>query len=159
LDDPVTSVIRERRDGDLHECVALLAQVHVRQRYPINWPDNPCAWLTPPGMAAAWVATRDDEVMGHVCLVRKDLVTPDLTLERLFVSPVAAGTGVGTALVSHASDWAAQRRSRLSLDVVENCAKAVTLYGRLGWRLTGKTPIDWGGNAAHCLLHFEAPSG
>jgi [ribosomal protein S18]-alanine N-acetyltransferase len=159
LDGPVTWVIRERRDGDLQECAALLAQVHVEQRYPVHWPDDPCAWLTPPNVAAAWVAARDDEVIGHVCLVRKDLETPDLTLERLVVSPVAAGSGVGRALVSHAGDWAAQRRSRLSLDVVENCAKAVTLYGRLGWRLTGKTPIVWGDDVAHCLLHFEAPSG
>lgn len=155
MNGPVAWVIRARRDGDLQQCVALLAQVHVEQRYPVHWPDDPCVWLTPPNMAAGWVATRDDEVIGHVCLVRKDLETPDLTLERLFVSPNAAGSGVGRALVSHASDWAAQRQSPLSLDVADNCTKAVTLYGRLGWRLTGKTPIDWGDDVAHCLLHFE----
>lgn len=159
MDGTVAWVIRERRDGDLQQCAAVLAEVHVEQRYPVNWPKNPCVWLTPPNVAAAWVAARDDQVIGHVCLVRKDLETPDLMLERLFVSSIAAGSGVGRALVSQASDWAAQHHSRLSLDVADNCAKAVTLYGHLGWRLTGKTAIDWGDDVAHCLLHFEAPSG
>jgi GNAT superfamily N-acetyltransferase len=154
----VTCAISERRIRDLEGCAALLAQVHVTQRYPIRWPDDPRAWLTPPDVAGAWVATRDDEVIGHVCLVRKDLVLPELTLERLFVSPDVAGSGVGRALINHASDWAAERRSRLTLNVAENCAKAITLYGRLGWRLTGRTPIDWGDDAADSLLHFEAPT-
>lgn len=156
---PVTYVIRERRARDLETCVALLAQVHVTQRYPIRWPDDPRAWLTPPDAAGAWVATLHDDVIGHVCVVSKDLAPSELTLERLFVSPDAAGSGVGRALMNHASNWAAVRRSRLTLDVAENCAKAIALYGRLGWRLTGQTPIDWGDDAADSLLHFEAPTG
>ncbi|MFC6285292.1 GNAT family N-acetyltransferase [Nocardioides sp. GCM10027113] len=155
----MTWVIRERRDGDLHECAALLAQVHVEQRYPVNWPDDPGTWLTPANMAAAWVVARDDEIIGHVCLVRGNLSTSDLTLERLFVSPVAVGSGVGRALVIQASDWTAQRGAQLSLDVADNCAKAVALYRRLGWRQIGETPIDWGGDLARRLLHFEAPTG
>lgn len=157
--EPVTYVIRERRACDLDTCVAMLAQVHVTQRYPIRWPDDPRIWLTPPEAAGAWVATLRDEVIGHVCVVRKDLVRSELTLERLFASPDAAGSGVGRALINHASDWAAGRRSRLTLDVADNCAKAINLYSRLGWRLTGQTPIDWGDDAADSLLHFEAPAG
>ena len=155
----MTYVIRERRARDLDTCVSLLAQVHVTQRYPIRWPDDPQTWLTPPDAARSWVATLHDDVVGHVCVVVKDLVRSDLTLERLFVSPDAAGIGVGRALVNQASDWAAERRSRLTLDVAENCAQAITLYRRLGWRLTGQTPIDWGDDAADSLLHFEAPAG
>lgn len=130
MDGPVAWAIRERREGDLQPCVALLAQVHVEQRYPVHWPQDPCVWLTPQNVAAAWVATRGDELIGHVCLVRKHLGGPALTLERLFVSPNAAGSGVGKALVNHASDWAAQRRSPLSLDVADNCTKAVSLRSR-----------------------------
>ena len=100
----------------------------------------------------------NDEVVGHVCLARRDLETPVLSLERLFVSPAVVGSGVGRALVAHSSDWANQHRQRLTLDVAENCTDAVNLYGRLGWRLTGRTPIDWGGDLARYLLHFEAPN-
>ncbi|MBC9226900.1 hypothetical protein GL325_11220 [Aeromicrobium sp. 636] len=59
--------------------------------------------------------------------------------------------------LGHANGRAAHRRSRLTLDVAENCSSAIALYGQLGWRLTGKTPIDWGEDVADCLLHFEAP--
>lgn len=154
-----TWVISERQLPDLEGCAALLRQVHVTQRYPVRWPDDPEAWLTPPGMTAAWVARRDDEVIGHVCLGRKGLAPPDLTLERLFVAPDAAGSGVGRALITHASDWAAERRLPLTLDVADNCTNAITLYERLGWRLTGRSPIDWGDDAASSLLHFVAPTG
>lgn len=159
LDEPVTWVIREREDRDLQACAALLAQVHADQRYPIHWPDDPHTWLTPHDMAAAWVAVREHEVIGHVCLVRRDLATPELKLNRLFVSPLVVGNGVGKGLVVHATDWARRHRSRLTLDMLENCANAVTLYTRLGWRLTERSPIDWGDGVAHCLLHFDAPSG
>lgn len=154
----VTWVIRERGAGDLEDCAALLAQVHVEHRYPIHWPDHPCSWLSPPDMLVAWVAARDGEVVGHVCLVCKDQMAPNLTLERLFVSPLAAGAGVGRALVVRASEWATERRSGLTLDVVENCTEAVALYRRLAWRLTGQTPIEWGDDVAQRVLHFEAPS-
>jgi [ribosomal protein S18]-alanine N-acetyltransferase len=151
-------VISERRDRDLQDCTTLLTQVHINQRYPIHWPDDPIAWLTPRDMVAAWLAARDGEVLGHVCLASKGLVTPDLTLDRLFVSPAVGGRGVGRALVTHASEWAAARGRRLSLDVVENCTNAVTLYRRLGWRQSGRTRIDWGDDVAQYLLHFDAPS-
>ena len=110
-------------------------------------------------MVAAWVAASDDEVIGHVCLVRRDPVAKDLKLERLFVSPVSGGRGVGRALVTEAGEWAAQHEFRLSPDVVENCTEAVALYLRLGWRLTGRTPIAWGQDAADYVLHLEAPPG
>lgn len=157
MDDLVTWAIRERRDGDVQESAGVLSQVHFEDRYPIHWPDDPCAWLAPPNMVIAWVAARHDEVLGHVCLVRRDLLTHDLRLERLFVSPQAKGMGLGRALLGHANAWAAHRRSRLTLDVAENCSSAIALYGRLGWRLTGRTPIDWGEDVAEYLLHFEAP--
>lgn len=63
-------------------CAEPLAQVHATQRYPIRWPDDPRVWLTPPDMAGAWVATRHDGVIGHACVVGRDLVPPELILER-----------------------------------------------------------------------------
>lgn len=158
MHEPVAYVIRERSVLDLEACAAMLAQVHVEQRYPIRWPDDCHAWLTPANVAAAWVAVRGDEVIGHVCVARKHQMPPELTLERLFVSPDAAGSGVGGALIDQARNWAAERRSLLTLDVAENCGRAIAVYGRLGWRLTGRTPIDWGDDAADSLLHFEAPA-
>ena len=46
---------------------------------------------------------------------------------------------------------------KLSLEVVDNRGAAVTLYRKAGWRETGRTPIDWGGEHASAVLHFDAP--
>ena len=45
------------------------------------------------GEPVTCAATQDDEVVSHVCLVRKALVPPELTLERLTVSPDVATSG------------------------------------------------------------------
>src|SRR5579875_1359301 len=58
--------IRVREDGDLDRCVQALAAVHQTSGYPANWPADPAGWLTPGGMAGAWVATTAAEpVAGH----------------------------------------------------------------------------------------------
>jgi Acetyltransferase (GNAT) family len=68
----------------------------------------------------------------------------DSSLERLFVSPAAAGLGVAGALVTERWEWASSRENRLTLDVAENCTAAIGLYKRLGLHLTGRTQISWG---------------
>jgi [ribosomal protein S18]-alanine N-acetyltransferase len=157
LDEHVHSAIRKRRDQDVQECAALLAEVHAKDQYPVHWPDDPSGWLTPPGMAEAWVAEAGNEVIGHVCLVRRGTPTQGLMLERLFVSTSQRGRGLGSALLIAAGTWAAQHEYRLTLDVLENCTDAIRLYRALGWRLIDQTPIDWADDVKHALLHFEAP--
>jgi hypothetical protein len=60
--------IRARTDADLKACVAFLRTVHETAGYPVNWPAEPDAWLTPPDALGSWVATADDRVVGHVAL-------------------------------------------------------------------------------------------
>ncbi len=131
--------------------------MHTIHRYPIHLPEDAPTWLTPVDLAAAWVAVREREIVGHVCLTHRDRRAQVLALERLFVSPAAAGHGIGRALVTKASDWATRHGHRLTLEVVDNCVDAIGLYRRLGWRLSARTQIDWGDSAARYLLHFDAP--
>ncbi|MBP0460990.1 hypothetical protein [Streptomyces montanisoli] len=65
-------LVQERTADDLDACVRVLAGVHARDAYPLNWPGDPAGWLDPPALDAAWVA-RDPasgEVVGHVALCR-----------------------------------------------------------------------------------------
>jgi hypothetical protein len=59
--------IHARRDDEIDLCVALLAEVHAADRYPLLWPADPRGWLAPPGLLDAWVAA-DDGVVGHIAL-------------------------------------------------------------------------------------------
>ncbi|MEI8408331.1 MULTISPECIES: hypothetical protein [unclassified Kribbella] len=60
-------MIRERGESDLDSCAGFLRDVHELAGYPVNWPADPQAWLTPPGILGAWVITTDDgRVAGHV---------------------------------------------------------------------------------------------
>src|SRR6266700_7974190 len=58
--------VRPRADGDLGECVLLLDAVHRADGYPAYWPDDPAQWLSPPAMLGAWVAEREDRIVGHI---------------------------------------------------------------------------------------------
>jgi len=60
---------RERRDDDLDELVAVAARVHAVDHYPIFLPHGDFArFLTRPSPVAAWVAVRDERIVGHVAL-------------------------------------------------------------------------------------------
>lgn len=151
------AAIRSRRTADLEPCARLLAAVHVAHRYPVHWPDDPVSWLRPADLSTAWVAVLDGEVVGHVCLTTQPDAAPLLAVERLFVSPASARRGIGEALLQTAAGWAARRQLPLTLEVADNCASAIALYERLGWRRTGATGIDWGDGVATSVLHFTAP--
>jgi GNAT superfamily N-acetyltransferase len=152
--------IRARADADLEACVAFLRTVHETAGYPVNWPADPDAWLTPPDALGSWVATADDRVVGHVALT---LSGPGAVLvERLFVDPKETGAGLGRRLLDHCVSVAAERALDLSLQVADNCHAAIRLYRRAGWRETGIAPIDWGGDQASTVLLFapaQCPPG
>jgi GNAT superfamily N-acetyltransferase len=149
-------VIRERGESDLDSCVGFLRDVHEIAGYPVNWPGDPQAWLTPPGMLGAWVITTDDgRVAGHVALTEGDAGTA--LVERLFVDPKATGGGLGRRLLAHAVQLGADLGRHVGLEVADNCQAAIALYQRSGWRETGRTRIDWGGRQASAVLRFEAP--
>jgi GNAT superfamily N-acetyltransferase len=153
----VNATIRAREPADLDACLRILGAVHAVQRYPIHWPDDAAAWLSPPGTTGAWVALLHREIVGHVCVTSQPNDQRPLSLERLFVSPASSGHGVGKALVEHACRWATQRQERLTLEVVNNCATAIAMYERLGWREKERVEIDWGNGEAQWLIRFDAP--
>ncbi|WP_410785688.1 GNAT family N-acetyltransferase [Kribbella sp. C-35] len=147
-------LIRVRGDEDLDVCVELLLAVHEQAAYPINWPADPCAWLTPENRLGCWVAVSAARVVGHVVLTAAG---DGAEVERLFVDPEATRQGIGRLLLDHCATTAAELGRKLSLEVVDNRGAAVHLYRRAGWHEIGRRPIDWAGEHATELIRFVAP--
>ncbi|MCK2215768.1 GNAT family N-acetyltransferase [Actinomadura sp. ATCC 31491] len=159
-------LIRPRTPEDLEACVQALAEVHPVDRYPVDWPDDPAAWLTPGGLRRAWVVTEhrpaehrpaEDQdaggvVLGHVAL------TGDLQVTRLFVVPSARGRGVAGLLLEAARAAAGGRP--LKLEVSSEGEAAISLYERAGWRRTGSSRATWLNAAGEPALlhHYVSPA-
>lgn len=149
-------LIRERADGDLPDCVEALTSVHAANGYPTKWPPDPPDWLSPVGLAAAWIAIDDGSVLGHVCVVR-DVNEPAAaahlgvpptrlaSISRLFVTPAARGRGLllGSKLLAAAQDWTDAHGLTLVLEVAEDGGPAVSFYERLGWTCVERRDADW----------------
>ncbi|MFC8797627.1 GNAT family N-acetyltransferase [Promicromonospora sp. NPDC057138] len=149
--------IAQRNPAHLDRVVGALRQVHEKSGYPMVWPDDPTAWLTPAGTLDAWVALSDGEVVGHVMLVEGDKVeyaaelveatgvpvTGLAGVSRLFVTPAARRRGVAAALLERLEDTSTRRGRRLVLDVVDDGGPAVRLYERLGWTRVTAGEATW----------------
>lgn len=135
--------VRPRTAADLEAAVRALRGVHERDGYPMVWPPDPAAWLSPPGLQAAWVALENHELLGHVATVRNSAQLVSVT--RLFVAPAARGRGLrlGARLLETAIEWADENACRLMLDVVDDGGPAIALYERLGWELVDRRTADW----------------
>ncbi|MCM3504561.1 hypothetical protein M3666_05475 [Curtobacterium sp. ODYSSEY 48 V2] len=74
--------IRPRRDDELEHLVRVLQRTHDEDGYPAHWPDDPVAWLTPPGHRSAWTAWRLYERRGWRLTHRSpaDWTKPDGTV-------------------------------------------------------------------------------
>lgn len=149
--------IGERTQQDLPACIRLLEVVHRLRRYPVTWPEDPQDWLCPQPTDVAWVAVEADDVVGHVCLTSPAHPGTDLALERLFVSPAHEERGVGRALLAQAVDWSRAQDRRLTLEVADNCERAIRVYTRLGWHAGPRTPVAWGGDEVMSVVRFDAP--
>jgi hypothetical protein len=57
---------RDRQPTDVPRCVAVLAEAHRADHYPLTWPADPAGWLTPATTGHAWVAEIGAAVAGHV---------------------------------------------------------------------------------------------
>jgi GNAT superfamily N-acetyltransferase len=163
---PDDVVIRRRVSADLPACVGLLRQVHERDRYPLNWPTDPVAFLTPADELVTWVATRDAVVVGQVMLATApegvaeatSIDAPGLLLLRqLFVAPVARGQRLGSRLLDVATAEAAARGRRAALEVLSINVDAIALYERAGWTAVGRTTPHWVPDGMHAVV-FLAPS-
>jgi GNAT superfamily N-acetyltransferase len=90
----------------------VLADVHRFDRYPLNWPDDPHRWLSPPNVLRAWIAeTAPAAVIGHVAVHqatsaadRAAMTTVEVS--RLFIAPTARRHGVAIKLLGHVRQWA-----------------------------------------------------
>lgn len=148
-------MIRARTDADLPALVPALRAVHDRDGYPSVWPDDPVAFLGPPGTLGAWVAETGGRVVGHVILraLPDDLpgwakvvglpARDVAALSRLFVTPAGRGAGVAEALCRTAWAEAGRLNRRAVLDVHTRNAAAIRLYGRLGWAHVATVDGDW----------------
>ncbi|MFH9864034.1 GNAT family N-acetyltransferase [Streptomyces sp. NPDC017202] len=161
--------VRPRTPADLDDCVSTLALVHAHSRYPVNWPDEPAAWLTPATLLAAWVAQHDGRTVGHIALCRGEDGDPATALwaargngvpavgvNRLFVAPGARGLGAGAALLERAVGEARSRGLHPVLDVVAT-DPAAAFYARLGWRDLGRVDQRWGPDQLVPLRCYAAP--
>ncbi|MFF3752349.1 GNAT family N-acetyltransferase [Streptomyces sp. NPDC002018] len=150
--------VRRRGEGDLGDCLQVLADVHKVDGYPVNWPERPADWLAGPAQLAAWVAELDRQIVGHVALAPAGAhdVAPALwssragtavadtaVLSRLFVSPSARGHGIGGLLMSQATREARERGLHPVLDVVASDSAAAALYEQLGWSLLAVVDQRW----------------
>lgn len=146
--------VRLRRPEDLPGCGRVLAAVHAVDGYPSCWPADASAWLSPPGLAAAWVVEHEGLIAGHVGMVLEvdDPVMTALTgapphrlasVTRLFVAPVARGRKLGASLLNTVAGHAAEQGLQLMLDVVDDGGAAIALYDRLGWRMVDRRMADW----------------
>ncbi|WP_030491947.1 GNAT family N-acetyltransferase [Micromonospora chokoriensis] len=156
--------IRRRRATDLDGCVAALAEVHLVDRYPLNWPDDPHRWLREPHPARAWVALdATAAIVGHVAVHRipdrvgAPLGRPAAEVARLFVTPAARGLALGSALLTRARQWANKRGTDLVLEVAAGGVAAAALYERTGWRCVGTSTAGWTApdGSAVSLRHYR----
>jgi GNAT superfamily N-acetyltransferase len=161
--------VRARRREDIAACVALMAEVHAADGYPLHWPADPRRWLAPEGLLAAWVAEDEHALTGHValCGAAGDPAAPLWSaatglpperlaaVARLFVAPGVRGRGLGAALLAAACAEAGGRGLRPALEVLDHDRGATALYERAGWRRVASVPAAWAGERGGLpLLHY-----
>ncbi len=160
--------IRDRAPADLHRCISVLADVHRRDRYPLNWPADPYEWLSPDNARHAWIAERENTIVGHIALHHPAAATDPASpassasatspvcstgpvaatvveVSRLFVAPAARRLHTATRLLHHARQWATEHQLDLALEIVDEpgSAAAIALYERTGWRHTHTATAAW----------------
>jgi GNAT superfamily N-acetyltransferase len=143
--------IREREDGDIPACVELFRETHESDDYPRFWPRDPRRFIAPPYETVAWVAEVDRRVCGHVALHEAGV---DPTFEtanrvtgkdadelavvaRLLTRPTSRRSGVGRALLEHATGAAHDRGRQPVLDVGKALEAPIGLYEACGWQRIG----------------------
>jgi ribosomal protein S18 acetylase RimI-like enzyme len=153
--------------------VSVLSDVHDRDAYPVNWPDDPTTWLAHAGQVGAWVAELDGQTVGHIALSspRTGDLAPHVwsrtvgagvdhagVISRLFVGPAARGRGVASLLLAQAVHHAQERGLHPVLDVVASDASAIALYERLGWSRLGQFDQAWD-SGQKITVHCYAAQG
>jgi len=137
-------------------CAEALWSVHLADGYPIHWPADPVAWLSPATLTNSWVAVSDHRIAGHVGVEHREVSDVFSTVDRgpfsgaagfaivtrLFVVPETRGLGVARLLLGEVRAHARQTARAAMLEVVAKTA-AVNMYERLGWQLVDCRQSDW----------------
>ncbi|MEV3818343.1 acetyltransferase [Aeromonas salmonicida] len=89
------------------------------------------------------VCARDETGITGFCGVQ------DGNIEMLFLAPEARGRGIGRLLVAHAIS----RQGVTRVDVNEQNVQALGFYQRMGFVVTGRSPLD-GQGKPYPLLHM-----
>jgi GNAT superfamily N-acetyltransferase len=146
-------ITRERKSNDLPTLFTVLESVHRTDGYPVDGVKDALSFLSPPDVIYAWVATINDQVIGHVLVCEPkpgdSAVTawanqggdPSLAavMGRLFVDSKARVKGAGKLLVQTAAEWAGSSGKRLLLEVLDSRRAARAIYEGLGWHRIGES--------------------
>lgn len=148
-------MIRSRSSSDGQALEAIARQTHRLDSYPVYLPADLKSFVVNEDALGAWVATEDNEVLGHVALHRSTAeevmeavrsltgMTDDdmAVVARLLVAPTARRQGIGRALLTKATDAASSLGRRAVLDVVDDHRAAIALYEECGWVRIGG--VEW----------------
>jgi GNAT superfamily N-acetyltransferase len=97
------------------------------------------------GAGEVLIAIQDDRPIGFVCLVAPD-ENGSVLVDNLHALPGAKGSGLGTAMLTVAAQWARDRgATSLHLLVLEPNVAAIGFYESRGWRLAGRENDTMGG--------------
>ena len=97
------------------------------------------------GAGEVLIAIQDDQPIGFVCLVAPD-ENGSVLVDNLHALPGAKGTGLGTAMLTVAAQWARDRgAASMHLFVLEPNIAAIGFYESRGWRLAGRENDTMGG--------------
>lgn len=166
VQNPARATIRARTESDADPLVAVLAEVHLSDAYPMMPTHVSREWLFDPGFEAAWVAEIDGAPVGHIAVkcgyggvaIERASGRPTaemLGITRFFVGKAGRGTGAASALLDAVDDFAAERGLGLALDVVDFNAAAIALYERRGWTRVGSEVAQWfGPDGPHPTVHL-----
>lgn len=164
--------VRDRATADLETCGAILRRVHDLDGYPVEGVTDTDAWLNPPTLTQAWVATLDHKIVGHTLLAsptedddaarlwheQSGMPMAAITVfGRLFVDPLARGHDAGSHLMKAALEYATAHHLTAVLDVIEKDVAAIHLYERAGWRPIGEARHTLGANQSARALCYVAP--
>ncbi|WP_075289802.1 acetyltransferase [Pararhizobium arenae] len=94
--------------------------------------------------APLWLAVDENDYPLAFMLIE------DGHMEALFVDPARRGAGIGAALVQHGLTL----HPKMTTDVNEQNDQAVRFYERMGFRHTGRSPVD-GQGRRYPLIHLE----
>ena len=165
--------VRPRLDEDLDAVERIARVVHTTDGYPLYLPDGDLRGFVASADAhSAWVATRDDAIVGHVALHASSSApvmalatsvtgapeTRFAVVARLLVDPGSRREGIARRLLDAAVSDARARDRVPILDVMRAHRSAIALYESCGWQLLGAVTVRLPTGPAEELVYLAPPA-